>query len=123
MCKKFNIDIIAKTTVSAAISISENVLTKTFINGKEIKNPEDEHNWQLEARDIFEMPKYRGNHIKTIEKRFETPIGVLTSLYEYNNTSKTIFQKEYFVKKKEDIKVLKYMYNDLKYLPTYDDIK
>ena len=123
MCKKFNIDIIAKTTVSAAISISENVLTKTFINGKEIKNPEDEHNWQLEARDIFEMPKYRGNHIKTIEKRFETPIGVLTSLYEYNNTSKTIFQKEYFVKKKEDIKVLKYMYNDLKYLPTYDDIR
>ena len=123
MCKKFNIDIIAKTTTNAAISVSINVLAKTFINGKEIKNPEEEHNWQLEARDIFEMPKYRDNRIKTIEKRFETPIGELKSLYEYKDSSKTIFQKDYFVKKKEDIKILKYMYDDLKYFPTYDDTR
>jgi len=123
MCKKFNIDIIAKTTTNAAISVSKNVLAKTFINDKEVKNPEEEHNWQLEARDIFEMPKYRNNKIKTIEKRFETPIGELSSLYAYKDSSKTIFQKEYFVKKKEDIKILKYMYNDLKYLPTYDDTR
>jgi hypothetical protein len=122
MCKKFNIDIIAKTTASAAMSTSKNVLAKTFINDIEVKNPEDEHNWQLEARDIFEMPKYRNPQIKTIKKRFETPVGILTSSYVYNNSAKTIFQKEYFIKKKEDIKILKYMYDDLEYSPTYNDI-
>lgn len=122
MCKKLNIDIIAKTTASAAISISKNVLTKTFINDKEVSNPEEEHNWQLEARDIFEIPGYRSPQIKTITKRFETPIGILTSSYMYNISAKTIFQKEYYIKKKEDIKILKFMYNDLEYLPTYSNI-
>ena len=122
MCKKFNIDIIAKTTTNAVISTSKNVLTKTFINGKEVNNPGEKYNWQLEARDIFEIPKYRKPQIKTITKRFETPVGILTSSYVYNNSAKTIFQKEYFIKKKEDIKILKYMYNDLEYLPTYNDV-
>ena len=122
MCKKLNIDIIAKTTTDAAISTSKNVLTKTFINDKEVKNPEEEHNWQLEARDIFEMPRYRNPQINTIKKKFETPIGILTSSYVYNYSAKTIFQREYFIKKKEDIEILKYMYNDLEYSPTYGDV-
>lgn len=123
VCRMINIDVIAKNTVSAYKSISKNVRTKTFINGRKVKIPEEESNWQLEVYNMFSLYKYRDPSIKFIEKSFETPIGILKSSYENNPVSKTVFQKEFFIKEKKDIKILEYMYKDLEFVPNYNEIK
>jgi len=122
-CKKYNIDIIAKNTVGAYEVHSPNVSVKTFINGKEIKVPEEKDNWQAEVYGVFSLHKYRDPDIKIIEKNFETPIGILKTSYKNLPSSRTVFQDEFFIKKIEDLKILKFMYEDIIYIPKYDDIK
>ena len=72
---------------------------------------------------MFSLLKYRDPSIKVIDKYFETPVGVLKTSYENIPSSKTVFQKEFFIKEKKDLKILEYMYNDLEFLPTYIDIE
>ncbi len=72
---------------------------------------------------MFSLLKYRDTSIKVIDKYFETPIGVLKSSYENIPSSKTVFQREFFIKEKKDLGILEYMYNDLDFLPTYEDIE
>ena len=108
LCKKFNIDIIAKNTVSAYSVFSPNVLVRTFINNKEVEVPEEKNNWQAEIYGVFSLFKYRNPKIKLIEKHFETPVGILKSGYINIPSSKTVFQNQFFIKNIEDIKILKF---------------
>lgn len=121
--KKLKIDIIDRETVTSYGSRSRNVKVRTLINGKEVKIPEEENNWQHEVPlKVFLLYKYRDPSIKIIEKYFETPLGTLKSSYINSPSSKTVFQNEYFIKEKKDLKILEYMYKDLEFFPTYNEV-
>lgn len=122
-CKKYKIDIIAKNTSSTYKVYSPNVIVSTYINGKQVDIPEEKDNWQAEIYNLFLLFKYRDPKIRSIEKHFETPHGVLKSGYVNIPSSKTVFQNEFFIKKIQDIKILKFMYEDIKYIPDYQAIK
>ena len=122
--KKLKIDIVDRETVSAYGTKSKNVKVKTLVNGKQINISEEEKTWQAEVPlTMFLLYKYRDPSVKKIEKYFETPVGTLKSGYVNVPLSKTVFQNEYFIKTKDDIRVLKYMYENLEYIETYQEIK
>jgi uroporphyrinogen-III decarboxylase len=122
--KKLKIDIIDRETVSAYQTKSTNVKVKTFVNETLVKIPEEEKTWQAEVPlTMFLLFKYRDPKVKKIEKYFETPIGTLKSSYINVPSSKTVFQNEYFIKTKDDIRILKYMYENLEYVENYHEIK
>lgn len=121
--KKLKLDIIDRETVSAYGTKSKNVKVKTLVNGQLADIPQEEETWQAEVPlAMFLLCKYRHPSVKKIEKYFETPIGTLKSGYVNVPTSKTVFQNEYFIKNRDDIKILEYMYKNLEYTKTYQDI-
>jgi uroporphyrinogen-III decarboxylase len=122
--KELNIDIIDRETVSAYGTKSKNVSVKTLVNGKQIYIPEEIETWQAEVPlTMFLLYKYRHPSVKKIEKYFETPLGTLKSGYVNSPSSRTVFQNEYFIKTREDINILKYMYQNLEYIETYKEVE
>lgn len=120
VAKNFDIDFIGRNMTSAYNIKTPNVTTSTFIDGKKINNDYEEHNWQAEVFNIFSLRKYHSNSIKYIEKKFETPIGTLVAKYRNTATSKTVFQTEFPIKNFKDLKIFKYMYEDINYFSNYN---
>ncbi|MCL5986821.1 MAG: hypothetical protein M1371_09730 [Actinobacteria bacterium] len=123
LSRELKVDIIARNIVSAYKVHSPNVKTTTYINGQVIDNPAENNNWQLEIYDMFSLDKYRDQSIKFIEKKFETPVGMLSARYVNLLNSRTVFQDVFPIQNMSDLNVLKFMYKDIQYVPNYTEVE
>ena len=104
-------------------SVGKNVKVETYINGRLYKSQEG-GNWLNEFYDyLVGLDYYKGEDGRVVERRFITPVGVLSQECTFKASSNSVFISQFPIKKVEDYNVFAYMINDLEYEIDNDSIQ
>jgi hypothetical protein len=102
---------------------SPHVQVVNLINGQVDEESLHFESWREEILDYLWLEKFKRREGCIIEKRFITPVGILTARYCYKAAAGTVFQTDFPIKSVDDISIFRYMVQDLLFYPTYEPVQ